>query len=134
MARNPAHLTPIWPKSSPLGIAVSGENLFVVNYSLGTIGEYTTCGATVNGNLVSGLTQPYGIAVSGENLFVTNVALGTIGEYTTSGATVNASLITGLFGPTGIEVSGSGKIKDAPVAPARCQSALKTSLTQAGWF
>ena len=38
----------------------------------GTIGEYTTSGATVNASLVSGLNYPYGIAVSGSNLFVTN--------------------------------------------------------------
>jgi hypothetical protein len=85
-----------------------GDNIFETNNSAGTIGEYTTSGATVNASLVSGLNQqPAGIAVSGSNLFVENNASGTvgsIGEYTTSGATVNASLITGLGNPTGIAV------------------------------
>ena len=51
---------------------MSGSNLFVANYGSGTIGEYTTSGATVNAALVSGLNEPFGIAVSGSNLFVAN--------------------------------------------------------------
>ena len=65
--------------SVPLGIAMSGSNLFVVNQGLfvgnsGTIGEYTTSGATINASLIMGLNKPCGIAVSGGNLFVTNEA------------------------------------------------------------
>ena len=95
--------------NSPVGIAVSGSNLFVTNVDNGTIGEYTTSGAVVNASLVSGLSSPYGIAVSGSNLFVVNQRRqhGTIGEYTTSGAVVNASLVSGLSSPIGIAVSGS---------------------------
>jgi len=86
---------------------VPGDIIFVTSFTDGTIGEYTTSGATVNASLITGLSEPYGIAVSGSNLFVTNRGSGTIGEYTTSGATVNASLITGLHDPVGIAVSGS---------------------------
>jgi len=50
--------------SNPLGIAVSGADLFVTNGSIGTIGEYTTAGATVNAALVTGLSAPFGIAVA----------------------------------------------------------------------
>jgi hypothetical protein len=71
---------------------------------LGTIGEYTISGATVNASLISGLNGPSSIVVSGSNLFVTNTSNGTIGEYTTSGATVNASLISGLDEPYGFVV------------------------------
>ncbi len=88
---------------APIGIAVSGANLFVTNDEGGTIGEYTTSGATVNAALVSGLNGPWGIAVSGSNLFVANTA-GTIGEYSTSGATVNAALVSGLAEPLGIAI------------------------------
>jgi len=84
--------------------------IFVANagngISNGTIGEYTTSGATVNAALISGLAGPEGIAVSGGHLFVANAANGTIGEYTTSGATVNPALISGLTGPIGIALSG----------------------------
>src|SRR6266699_956277 len=84
--------------------------IFVTNFETGTIGEYTTLGATVDPALISGLSLPQGIAVSGENLFVTSLNLasdtGRIGEYTTSGATVNPALITTLGGPSGIAVSG----------------------------
>ncbi len=92
--------------NSPFGIAVSGADLFVANLGNGTIGEYTTAGATVNAALISGLNQPFGIAVSGSDLFVANGGNGTIGEYTTSGATVNAALISGLIAPQGIAISG----------------------------
>ena len=40
--------------SNPLGIAVSGADLFVTNAGTDTIGEYTTAGATVNPALISG--------------------------------------------------------------------------------
>ena len=101
-------LTPVdqfgGPHPGPYGIVVSGSDLFVTNSEAGTIGEYTTSGATVNASLISGLSAPLGLALSGSNLFVAELGNGTIGEYTTSGATVNASLITGLDSPFGIVV------------------------------
>jgi hypothetical protein len=90
-----------------------GQDIFVTNYGSGTIGEYTTSGATVNASLVSGLYNPLGVAVSGSTLYVANygagqslTATGSIGEYTTSGTTVNASLISGLI-PVSVTASGS---------------------------
>ena len=59
---------------NPLGIAVSGGDLFVTNWYSGTIGEYTTSGAVVNASLVSGLDDPGAIAVSGGDLFVSRMA------------------------------------------------------------
>ena len=98
---------------SPVGIAVSGGNLFVADSVTGTIGEYNaTTGAIVDADLISGLNGPSGIAVSGENLFVTNFQTGTIGQYTISGETVNASLISGLNQPTDIVVV-SGSVAEA---------------------
>ena len=82
--------------NGPSGIAVSGQDIFVVNYNTGTVGEYTTAGATVNASLITGLSYPNGIAVIGSDLFVANSGADTIGEYTTAGATVNASLVAGL--------------------------------------
>lgn len=38
----------------------------------GTIGEYTTSGATVNASLISGLGSPNGLAISVSDLFVAN--------------------------------------------------------------
>src|SRR4051795_6334426 len=83
------------------------DQIFVANAPNGTIGAYTTAGATVNPALISGLSFPYGIAVSGSDLFVANASNGTIGTYTTAGATVNPALISGLSFPYGIAVSGS---------------------------
>jgi len=90
--------------SFPLGIAVSGSDLFVVNEASGTIGAYTTAGAPVNPALISGLSIPMNIAVSGSDLFVVNNGNGTIGAYTTSGATLNPALISGLIRPYAISV------------------------------
>ena len=73
-------------------LAVAGGNIFVGNGT--SIGEYTTSGATVNANLITGLPgTPRGLAVVGNDLFVLTTP-GTIGEYTTSGATVNPSIIS----------------------------------------
>ena len=72
-----------------------------------TIGEYTTGGVTVNGNLVSGLNNVNGITVSGSDIYVANNTAGTIGEYTTGGVTVNASLISGLSSPLASPSSGA---------------------------
>ena len=90
--------------NEPFGIAVDGSDLFVTNVGAGTIGEYTTAGATVNAALITGLIDPLGVAVDGSDLFVTNAGAGTIGEYTTAGTTVNAALITGLNGPFGLAI------------------------------
>ena len=84
---------------------MSGRNLFVTNYSYGTISEYTTAGATVNAALIAGLDTPAGIAVSGDNLFVGNLDMGTIGEYNTDGTTVNTRLVSGLYELVGVTVS-----------------------------
>ena len=90
-----------------MSIAVSGSDLFVASVD-GTIGEYTTAGATVNASLIPGLLLGVtGVVVDGSDLFVTNFE-GTIGEYTTAGATVNADLISlSSVLVTGIAVSGS---------------------------
>ena len=58
--------------SYPWDIVASGSDLFVANGGAGTVGEYTTSGATVNASLISGLDNPNCLAVSGSNLFVTD--------------------------------------------------------------
>jgi Ca2+-binding RTX toxin-like protein len=115
------------PQGSPLvssfdgiGIAVAGSDIFVLTQSpdgVGTVGEYTTSGATVNRALITGLIGPTAIAASGSDLFVASTGPadsatnqfdeGAIGEYSTAGAIVNAALVSGLDGPVGIAVSGS---------------------------
>jgi len=80
-------------------------NIYVVNGSGMTVGEYTNSGTVVNS--VSGFYWPNGVAVSGSNMFVTNGGYDTIGEYTTSGGTVNSALVDGLDNPQGVAISGS---------------------------
>lgn len=89
---------------NPVGVALSGENLFVANQGP-NIGEYTTTGGTVNAALITGQPgTPTGIAVSGTRLFLTNNTTGKVGEFDTSGNPVNTSFITGLVQPEGIAV------------------------------
>jgi len=73
----------------------------------GKISEYTTSGATVNANLVTGLNGADGITVAGSDLFVVNSYDGEISEFTTAGATVDRSFITGVGDPDDIVASGS---------------------------
>ncbi len=52
-----------WGSNFQQGIAALGSDLFVTNWSNGTIGEYTTSGGTVNASLVSNVPGVSGIAV-----------------------------------------------------------------------
>lgn len=62
----------------PVGLALSGSDLFVSNpgpgnSANGTIGKYTISGTVENATLVSGLGYfPGGLAVSGSHLFEVN--------------------------------------------------------------
>ena len=101
--------------SCGLAATLKAQNIYVT-IGNGTLGGYTTSGATVNASLISGLGYPGapgldGVAVSGNDLFLANYAgggsgAGFVGEYATSGATVNASLITGLTAAYDIAISG----------------------------
>jgi hypothetical protein len=119
---NPALVTGL---SGPQGIAISGTNVFVANNGNGTIGEYTTSGATNNAHLISGLSTPAGLAIKGSNLFVAEYGRNRVGEYTLSGAIVNTNLIT-VFEPNGLAVSdnflfvagSSGEVGEYTIAGA----------------
>ncbi|HEY1806589.1 MAG TPA: immunoglobulin domain-containing protein [Terracidiphilus sp.] len=111
----------------PVGIAVSGSNLFVlsegpedlIGYNQGSIGEYTTTGAAVNATLVSGLNEPASIAVLGTDLFVTYGS--SITQITTSGATVG---YTAFEGGGAITVADpSFTVQPMPVTMAAGQTA-----------
>ncbi|MHB1768504.1 MAG: hypothetical protein ACYCUV_11730, partial [Phycisphaerae bacterium] len=92
--------------AGPIGIAVSGKDLFVVVGGTGTVGEYTVQGHAVKIALISGLRNPFGLTLVGNKIFVVEERTGgTIGEYTTSGRVINAALATGLDYPGFIAVS-----------------------------
>jgi hypothetical protein len=104
---NPSFVTGL---NTPRGIALAGNDLYVVNNGSSSIGEYNaTTGATINASLVPdtgmSLGGPRGIAVFGGHLFVTN-SVG-IAEYdATTGATINSSFVSGLTDPRYIAISG----------------------------
>jgi len=94
--------------NGPCGIALSGNNLFVVNIG-GTVGKYNaTTGAAINANLITGLDGPIGLALSDGALYVASSESGVVGKYKAStGAAINANFITGLGSPERVEVSGN---------------------------
>ena len=49
------------------------RTLFVANAGNGTIGEYTTSGATVNAALISGLSGLWGMAADGTDICLCSV-------------------------------------------------------------
>ncbi|WP_042725790.1 NHL repeat-containing protein [Chthoniobacter flavus] len=93
--------------------ARADADVFVVNSSGGTVGEYTTGGQVINSSLITDpitINDPQAIAVSGSNLYVVNYGNGTISQFTTSGSLVNAALISagpssGISGPYSIAVT-----------------------------
>ena len=98
--------------TTPTGVVVSGTQMFVENFALGTISLYNaTNGQLLNASFITGLNHPWGLAISGTTLYVANQGNGTntgsIGAYTTGGGTINASLVTGLNNPHGIVVGGT---------------------------
>jgi len=100
---------------SPCGIAVSGTDLFVVNSFIGTIGEYTTSGATVNSSLISGLDGPLGIAIVGvpepSNLMPLGLVLAGLGIYGWRRRTIQPAVLDNVEDdPKGLEV-GAGAIR-----------------------
>jgi hypothetical protein len=111
--------------NQPFGVAVSGANLLVANYSEGngsTISEYTTTGTLVNASFLKGVSMaPSGIAVSGSDVYVASlsdfIGFGSIGEYTTTGTVVNGSLVGGLGAPHGIAVVVPDQPTDTPAMP-----------------
>ena len=72
---NPTFITGL---NGPINIVLSGNNLFVSNWSggtagAGTVGEYNaTTGAPINLNFITGLSGPEGLTLSGNSLLVVN--------------------------------------------------------------
>jgi hypothetical protein len=122
--------------TDPRGLATDGTNLFVADYTLGVVGEYTTSGSIVNPSLISGLTGPLAMAVSGTNLFVGDNSR--IGEYSTSGIIVNANLVTNIQTAMGLAVIGTnlfasnfngGKIGQYTTSGATMNASLVSGLS-----
>lgn len=91
------------------GLAISGGDIFLANYTAGTIGEYDLNGNPINASLITGLDHPVAIAISSDDIYVVNAngSSSSVGEYDLSGTPVNGSLITGLGIPiTSPEVGG----------------------------
>jgi hypothetical protein len=81
--------------------------IFVSNFSNGTIGEYNLDGTLENATFISGLEGPWSLAASSSNLFVALPSSGSISKYNLDGSVANPALITGLSNPTGLTVFGS---------------------------
>jgi len=87
--------------NGPTSVAVAGSDVFVSDYTGGSVHEYDTSGNQIsNGGLVRGLRTPTSIALSGSDLFIDTGDNG-IYEYTTLGIPVgNGPLVVpGLNNP-----------------------------------
>ena len=99
---------------NPEGIAISGNDLFVANFTYDNfngpgIGEYTTSGATVNASLSGIVDWPEEIAISGNELFYVTVygTISSLREYTLSGGRGNPYFLIGVGVIGGIAISGT---------------------------
>lgn len=95
--------------SAPNGIVLVGKTLFVTNNTGGSIGAYSTTGATVNAVFSSIGPGGYGIATNGNGLWVSNITQNTINSYSTKTGLPIATppLVSGLNNPRGVAVSGN---------------------------
>ena len=113
----PVNASLITGLNQPTGIALSGNNLYVITLDggiNGTVREYNaTTGALINPSLLTQSQAPYVLALSGNNLYVVSpggsgAGSGLVGVYNaTTGAPINAALLTGLVYPAGIAISGN---------------------------
>ncbi|MGP6190537.1 MAG: NHL repeat-containing protein [Vulcanimicrobiaceae bacterium] len=95
---------------NPDGLAVSGSNIYVSDYTNGTLTTYNTSNGHPNTSLttaIAGLNQPDGVAVDGTtgDIFVSSYGPGPLGNvtvYNSTGSLLNT--ITDVSGPAGLAV------------------------------
>ena len=103
------------------------QSLFVTDNANGTIGAYTTSGAVVNANLVSGLSYPYFLSLED----VTDIVTGTSVDLNSIGVTANPV----LSGGTLVLLSGDNSNTAFSVTSASSiQSPTSGSATLSGVF
>lgn len=94
--------------SSPLGIAIDQNFIYVCNIYNSTIGKYNyPDGSVVNANFITSLSSPRYLKIYGNYIYVSNFTTGTIGVYyKNTGTPYNSTFITGLSSPTGLDING----------------------------
>ncbi|HEV2452723.1 MAG TPA: hypothetical protein VGY98_00585 [Verrucomicrobiae bacterium] len=80
-------------RTSSLAPTLKGQ-IYVVNTTGNSIGEYGLNGAAINPSLVTGLNHPEGVTVIGNDMFVVNQYSGSVAEYTTSACFLRMSEVT----------------------------------------
>ena len=127
----------------PISMAIGGNgNLYVLDFSNGKIGEYTTSGATVNASLAAtSLFDGVALTVdsSSGNIFVANYSSNSVSEFSSTGTLLNTALINGLNHPYGLSIydgnlyvsnSGSGVIGEYTLSGTTINASLITGLVQ----
>jgi PEP-CTERM motif-containing protein len=94
----------------PIGLAVSGKNLFVTNNNNNTVSEYSLSGAnnsiaTRNNSfsIATPLNNPIGLAVNGNDLLVGNFNTGKVQAYSIAGGGSVDNSFTTISGVTNPE-------------------------------
>jgi DNA-binding beta-propeller fold protein YncE len=95
---------------SPRDVVLFESSLYVGNNPAfpGKISKYTTTGALVNENFITGLADIRGMALSDDGNMIYILNAGAVGVYDAiTGATINGSLISGFLSASDIVASGS---------------------------
>ncbi|HEX4086603.1 MAG TPA: putative Ig domain-containing protein [Chthoniobacteraceae bacterium] len=95
--------------SDPASLALSGDNLFVLNSGNGTVGVYNAVtGAVVKPQLISGLSGASAMVISGSDLFISSTDTGAVAKYAAgTGVLINPEFVSGLSNPSALAVSGN---------------------------
>jgi DNA-binding beta-propeller fold protein YncE len=96
----------------PQGLAFDHSgNLYVADYTFGTIEEFGPSGNPINASFASGLNGPVGLAFDGSgNLFVANQNNNTVSEFGPAGNLINPTFASGLNTPRGLAFDGSDNL------------------------
>jgi DNA-binding beta-propeller fold protein YncE len=103
----PINLNLITTLDVPVGLVLSGNELFVSDLGNSDVGKYNAnTGKAIKAGLISGLNAPAGLALKDNELFVAD-SNGFVGKYDAgTGAVIKAKFIKGLGGPNGLALLG----------------------------
>ena len=88
----------------PIGMAISGSDLYVSSYAGGFIGEYNTSGTVVSGSLVKGTPDgTLGLAICNNILYA--AALGSVNMYNATTGAFSGSFTAGLSQADGVAIA-----------------------------
>jgi DNA-binding beta-propeller fold protein YncE len=98
--------------NGPTGVAVDGTgNVYIADYRINAIKEWTTANNTVTTLVSSGLYYPQGVAVDGAgNIYIADSENNAIKKWTAANSNVTTLVSSNLNSPQGVAVDGAGNV------------------------